>query len=118
MKAQYEIGMVGLGTMGRNLLLNMADHGLAVAGYDKDGSKINLLEAEGKGKKIKGFISITDFVESLESPRVIMLLVPAGAIVDAVISELQPLLSKGDIIIDGGNSHFTDTDERIKRLQD
>ncbi len=118
MNDKFRFGIIGLGTMGRNLLLNMADHGFAVAGYDKDVSKKNMLEDEGKGKDIKGFISIAEFVDSLESPRVILLLVPAGPIVDVVINELQPLLSKGDIIIDGGNSHFIDTDERIKRLQD
>lgn len=109
--------MVGLGTMGRNLLLNMADHGFAVAGYDKDPSKISLLEKEGNGKAVKGFDAVKDFVDSLQQPRVIMMLVPAGKIVDSVINDLLPFLSKGDIIIDGGNSHFTDTEERVKRLQ-
>lgn len=109
--------MVGLGTMGRNLLLNMADHGFPVAGYDKDSTKLDLLAKEGSGKPVMGFTSINEFINSLASPRVIMLLVPAGKIVDAVIDELQPLLSEGDIIIDGGNSHFTDTNERVKRLQ-
>jgi 6-phosphogluconate dehydrogenase len=115
---KFRLGMIGLGTMGRNLLLNMADHGFAVAGHDKDAGKITLLEKEGAGKKVKGFSTAKDFVESLETPKVIMLLVPAGKIVDAVIDELQPLLSKGDIIIDGGNSHFTDTTARGKRLED
>lgn len=109
--------MVGLGTMGRNLLLNMADHDFAVAGYDKDPSKISLLEKEGNGKEVKGFDAVKDFVNSLQQPRVIMMLVPAGKIVDSVISDLLPFLSKEDIIIDGGNSHFTDTEERVKRLQ-
>ena len=114
---KFKFGMIGLGTMGRNLLLNMADHGFEVAGYDKDPAQKELLDKEEKNKNIKGFLSITEFVESLEIPRVIMMLVPAGPIVDAVISELEPLLSKDDIIIDGGNSHFTDTTERIKRLE-
>ena len=114
---KFRLGMIGLGTMGRNLLLNMADHGFAVAGHDKDASKITLLEKEGAGKNVKGFSAVKDFIESLETPKVIMLLVPAGKIVDAVIDELQPLLSKGDIIIDGGNSHFTDTTARVKRLE-
>lgn len=113
----FRLGMVGLGTMGRNLLLNMADHGFAVAGYDKDASKISLLEKEGSGKDVKGYAAVKDFVDSLQQPRVILMLVPAGKIVDSVISDLVPLLSKGDIIIDGGNSHFTDTEERVKRLQ-
>src|SRR4030095_989323 len=113
---KYSLGMIGLGTMGRNLLLNMADHGFAVAGYDKDPSKLTLLENEGAGKLVKGFAVLGDFVNSLGKPKVIMLLVPAGKIVDTVIDELQPLLSEGDIIIDGGNSHFTDTTARINRL--
>jgi len=110
--------MVGLGTMGRSLLLNMADHGFAVAGYDKDANKLSMLDKEGAGKPVKGFSSIHDFINSLATPRVLLLLVPAGKIVDAVIDELQPLLSKGDIIIDGGNSHFTDTNARVKRLEE
>jgi len=113
---KYTLGMIGLGTMGRNLLLNMADHGFAVAGYDKDASKLTLLENEGEGKPIKAYASINDFVNSLDHPRVIMLLVPAGKIVDAVIDELQPLLAAGDIIIDGGNSHFNDTTTRVTKL--
>ncbi len=115
---KYRVGMIGLGTMGRNLLLNMADHGFAVAGYDKDADKLGLLEKEGAGKPVKGFAAINDFVDSLDIPKVLLLLVPAGKIVDAVIDELLPLLSKGDIIIDGGNSHFTDTTARVKRLEE
>src|SRR5512143_132487 len=113
---KFSLGMIGLGTMGRNLLLNMADHAIAVAGYDKDPSKLTLLKNEGTGKPVKGFAVLSDFVNSLEHPKVIMLLVPAGKIVDAVIDELQPLLSAGDIIIDGGNSHFNDTTARVKKL--
>jgi 6-phosphogluconate dehydrogenase len=113
---KYTLGMIGLGTMGRNLLLNMGDHGIAVAGYDKDPSKLTLLENEGTGKLVKGFAVLSDFVNSLGTPKVIMLLVPAGKIVDTVIDELQSLLSAGDIIIDGGNSHFTDTTARVNRL--
>jgi 6-phosphogluconate dehydrogenase len=113
---KYTLGMIGLGTMGRNLLLNMADHSFAVAGYDKDPSKLTLLENEGAGKPVKAFTLLNDFVKSLDHPKVIMLLVPAGKIVDAVIDELQPLLSPGDIIIDGGNSHFNDTTARVNRL--
>jgi 6-phosphogluconate dehydrogenase len=114
---KYRLGMIGLGTMGRNLLLNMADHGFAVAGHDKDASKLELLDKEGAGKPVKGFASVKDFIDSLDSPKVVLMLVPAGKIVDAVIDELEPLLSAGDIIIDGGNSHFTDTTARVKRLE-
>jgi 6-phosphogluconate dehydrogenase len=117
-ESKYSLGIVGLGTMGRNLLLNMADHAIAVAGYDKDPSKLTLLESEGKGKPIRGFTRLSDFVNSLQQPKVILLLVPAGKIVDVVIDELQPSLSAGDIIIDGGNSHFNDTTTRVKKLSE
>jgi 6-phosphogluconate dehydrogenase len=117
-KEKYSFGMIGLGTMGRNLLLNMGDNGFAAAGYDKDATKITLLENEGQGLPVKGFTSLQDFLGSLSSPKVIMMLVPAGKIVDNVIDELTPLLDKGDIIIDGGNSHFTDTTARVSRLEE
>jgi 6-phosphogluconate dehydrogenase len=113
----YDFGMIGLGTMGRNLLLNMGDHGVAGAGYDKDASKGQLLEEEDKNGNLKGFSDVKDFVASLKSPRAIMMLVPAGKIVDSVIEDLLPLLDKGDILIDGGNSHFTDTDRRVAYLE-
>ena len=114
---KYNFGMIGLGTMGRNLLLNMGDHGVAGAGYDKDATKGALLEEEGKGLKVKGFTDIKEFTASLTSPKAIMMLVPAGKIVDSVIEELLPLLDKGDILIDGGNSHFTDTNRRVDYLE-
>lgn len=114
---KYDFGMIGLGTMGRNLLLNMGDHGVAGAGYDKDATKGTLLEEEGKGLKVKGFSEIKAFIASLNSPKAIMMLVPAGNIVDSVIAELLPLLDKGDILIDGGNSHFTDTNRRVDYLE-
>eukprot|EP01132_Coremiostelium_polycephalum_P019255 gene19255-22908_t len=112
----YTLGMIGLGTMGRNLLLNMADHGYQVTGYDKDPKMLKTLEEVGKAHDLKGFASLEDFVQSLELPRRIVLLVPAGPIVDSVIQELEPLLSKGDLIIDSGNSHFTDTSRRAAEL--
>ncbi len=117
-KAQYTFGMVGLGTMGRNLLLNMADNGFAVTGYDKSEQMLKFFEEEGAEHNLKGYADINEFVESLQSPRTIILLVPAGPIVDSVILELQPLLDKGDIIIDSGNSHFTDTSRRALELTD
>ena len=117
-KAPYAFGMVGLGTMGRNLLLNMADNGFAVTGYDKSEKMLQIFEEEGKAHNLKGFADIKEFVQSLQSPRTVILLVPAGAIVDSVIAELEPLLDKGDIIIDSGNSHFTDTSRRSLELKD
>ena len=114
---EFAFGMIGLGTMGRNLLLNMADHHFAVAGYDKNQKQVDLLAQEGEGKPVRGFTDPQAFVRSLKTPRAIMLLVPAGAIVDSVIAEMLPLLTPGDILIDGGNSHFTDTERRAKDLE-
>ena len=115
-KNQNVFGIYGLGAMGRNLLLNMADHGFAVAGYNRNKDKVSLLLEESKGNGLKGFTELTDFISSLQSPRVIMLLVTAGKAVDEVITSLLPLLEKGDIIIDGGNSHFSDTARRYEEL--
>src|ERR1700744_827736 len=114
---KYAFGMIGLGTMGRSLLLNMADHGYAVAGHDKDAGKVASLNEEGKDYDVKGFGDVKEFIQSLTTPRAIMMLVPAGKIVDSVIEELTPLLDKGDILVDGGNSHFTDTNRRVKKLE-
>jgi 6-phosphogluconate dehydrogenase len=116
---KYTFGIIGLGTMGRNLLLNMADHNFNVAGHDKDEQKIELLKKESAGKtNVKGFSKANEFIASLQKPRAIMVLVPAGKIVDNVIQELTPLLDKGDLIIDGGNSHFTDTNRRVVELKE
>src|SRR5665213_4361929 len=112
----YEMGMIGLGVMGRNFALNIADHGFSVAGYDKDNLKVEALWKESQGRDIYGAEDIVDFTALLKIPRAIMMLVPAGAPVDAVIKDLLPHLSKGDLIIDAGNSHFKDTDLRTKAL--
>jgi 6-phosphogluconate dehydrogenase len=113
---KFRFGMIGLGTMGCNLLLNIADHGFSAAGYDQSEEKVSKLNQLGHAQ-VKGFNNVTQFIQSLESPRAIMLLVPAGKIVDAVIAEVLPLLDKGDIIIDGGNSHYTDTERRAVALE-
>lgn len=114
---KFDFGMIGLGTMGRNLLLNISDHDFYGAGYDKDISKIPLLEQEANKPNVKGFSDINAFIQSIKQPRAIMMLVPAGKIVDDVIEELLPLLSQGDILIDGGNSFFTDTKKRAAYLE-
>ncbi len=114
---QAHFGMIGLGTMGRNLVLNIADHGIAVCGYDRNPDQQKRLLEEGTGKPVQAAASMPEFVNSLSVPRRIMMLVPAGKIVDAVIDEIAPLLQPGDILIDGGNSHYTDTDARIERLK-
>ena len=108
--------MVGLGVMGRNLVLNIAEHGFSVAGYDNDQEKVASLQAESKGLPVSATLKIGDFVSSLKSPKIVMMLVPAGGPVDSVIAGLLPFMSPEDIIIDGGNSHFTDTEARGKKL--
>jgi 6-phosphogluconate dehydrogenase len=114
---QYTIGMVGLGVMGRNLLLNMADHGFAVAGYDKDPQKVESLLTGIGTRPMQAAARVDEFVAILHIPRAIIILVPAGPIVDDVIRDLVPHLKEGDLIIDAGNSHFTDTDRRQKELE-
>lgn len=113
---EYDFGMIGLGTMGRNLVYNMCDHGYHVAGFDKDAIKVDSLGNEADGRRVLGVHKLEDFFAALKKPRVIMLLVPAGKIVDAVIDELKPLLSEDDLVMDCGNSHFTDTDRRTALL--
>lgn len=113
-EAQYDFGMIGLGTMGHALLLNMADHGFGVAGYDTDPKKV---EAIGEGGRIAGFSDMAAFVRSIRKPRAIMMLVPAGGPVDSVIAGIRPLLEPGDFLIDGGNSFYKDTDRREKELR-
>jgi 6-phosphogluconate dehydrogenase len=106
----FDFGMIGLGVMGRNLLLNMADHGFSVIGFDKDGAKNTALEsAATPGTTVKGVSELAEMIQLLQRPRKVMMLVPAGQPVDDVIASLLPLLEKGDVIIDGGNSHYTDT---------
>ncbi len=114
----FEFGMIGLGVMGRNLLLNMADHGFATIGFDKDAAKCTLLESSASANTtVKGAYSLLEMVQQLKKPRKLMILVPAGPIVDNVINDLLPLLETGDIIIDGGNSNYKDTLRRINFLQ-
>jgi 6-phosphogluconate dehydrogenase len=113
---KYEIGMVGLGVMGRNLLLNMADKGYSVAGFDLDKSKVEALRTEAETRNILGAESLAELMGLLRTPRAVMLLVPAGSAVDAVIRDVLPHLKRKDIIIDGGNSFFKDTEKREKTL--
>ena len=115
-KQKYEIGLIGLGVMGRNLALNMADHGYAVAGYDKDHDKVNALHAESAGRHIRGARSLDEYMALLKSPRAIIMLVPAGPAVDDVVRDILPFLEAKDVLIDCGNSHFTDTNLRQKTL--
>jgi 6-phosphogluconate dehydrogenase len=116
LKERYEIGMVGLGVMGRNLVLNIVDHGFSVAGYDKDLTKVEALRKESAQRNIRGAASMPEFIALLRQPRAVMMLVPAGAPVDSVIKDVLPHLDKGDLIIDAGNSYFKDTDVRGRNL--
>ena len=113
---RYEIGMVGLGVMGRNLLLNMADHGHSVAGYDKDAAKVAALRQEAENRDVRGAADIKEFIALLHQPCAVMMLVPAGPPVDSVINDLLAHLQPGDLIIDAGNSYFKDTDVRLRNL--
>ena len=103
-----QVGMIGLGTMGRNLLLNIADHGFLISGYDRDIAQQDKLHQIGH-KSVFVSDSVESFVHSLETPRKIIVLVPAGKTVDYVIHDLKPLLEKNNTIINGGNSNFTNT---------
>ncbi|KAH6660589.1 6-phosphogluconate dehydrogenase [Truncatella angustata] len=115
--AVADLGLIGLAVMGQNLILNMADHGFTVCAYNRTVSKVDrFLENEAKGKSIVGAHSNEEFVSKLKKPRRVMLLVQAGKAVDDWIETLLPLLEKGDIIIDGGNSHFPDSNRRTKYL--
>lgn len=116
-----KIGMIGLAVMGENLALNIARNGFPIAVFNRDTTKVDkfLKRAESfqDSDKVIGTYSLEDFVASLETPRRIILLVKAGEAVDAVINQLKPLLSEGDIVIDGGNSFFRDTQRREKELK-
>ena len=112
-----EVGLIGLGVMGRNLAYNMADHGYSVVGYDRDGKRARELAAgAGRGQRVRGSASLKEFVGLLRRPRNLILLVPAGDAVDKVIEEISPYLEPGDLIIDSGNSRYGDTDRRERSL--
>ncbi|KAL6230473.1 hypothetical protein BDW75DRAFT_222589 [Aspergillus navahoensis] len=117
--AVADFGLIGLAVMGQNLILNAADHGFTVCAYNRTTSKVDrFLENEAKGKSIVGAHSVEEFCSKLKRPRRIMLLVMAGNPVDQFIESLLPHLEEGDIIIDGGNSHFPDSNRRTKYLKE
>jgi len=116
---QADIGLIGLAVMGQNLVLNMADHGFSVAVHNRTASKTKaFLQGPAKGKSIAGTDDMKKFVSMLKRPRRVMLMVKAGEAVDECIEQLLPFLEKGDILIDGGNSHFPDTQRRYLALQE
>lgn len=108
-----QIGLVGLGRMGLNLALNMRDHGHEVIGYARTKETVDRAVSQG----IQGVYSLEDMVQKLQSPRLIWLMVPAGEAVDKVIEQLIPLINPGDIIVDGGNSHYRDSLRRYEELR-
>jgi 6-phosphogluconate dehydrogenase len=115
---QSQIGVIGLAVMGENLILNMASKGFTVSAFNRTTSKVDeFMAGRAAGKSIVGAQSLEQFVSQLEHPRKVMLMVKAGSAVDATISQLVPLLEAGDIIIDGGNSHYADTNRRCKELE-
>jgi 6-phosphogluconate dehydrogenase len=111
----YELGMVGLGVMGRRMMLEMADHGFAVAGYDKDPARGQELLAEGANKPVAFAGDVASFVALLKPPRVVMLLVAPASVVDRVLADLLPHLQPDDLVIDASNSFFKDTRARGER---
>ena len=112
-----KIGMIGLGVMGQNLALNIERNGLSIAVYDREPPVLDAFVARESGKHITGAHSPEEFVRALERPRKVILLVKAGDPVDWTINLIKPFLEKGDIVIDGGNSHFKDTERREQELK-
>ncbi|MFA6484381.1 MAG: decarboxylating NADP(+)-dependent phosphogluconate dehydrogenase, partial [Bacteroidales bacterium] len=118
MDTKSNIGLIGLAVMGENLVLNMANHGFRVSVFNRTAERVDLfINGAAKGKSIIGFHSIKDFVDSIERPKKVMMMVKAGKPVDDLIEQLIPLLEPGDIIIDGGNSHFPDTNRRTAYIE-
>src|SRR2546423_2072677 len=116
--ATADIGLIGLAVMGENLVLNMESHGYTVAVYNRTAARVDqFLAGRAAGKHIVGCHSVRELVAALKRPRKVMLMVKAGPAVDQVIEEVAPLLEPGDILIDGGNTHYPDTTRRTKALK-
>ena len=115
---EYKIGLVGLGVMGRNLALNIERNGFPIAVWNRSPQKmLDFINEEGEGKAILGVETLSDLMASLEKPRRVILMVQAGSSVDEVIDQIKPLMDSGDILIDCGNTYFTDTERRSKALE-
>src|SRR5215510_13542044 len=115
MTQQSDIGLVGLAVMGENLALNIESRGNTIAVFNRTTSKVDeLIAGRAKGKKFIGCHSLEELVKAVKPPRRIMIMIKAGAAVDDQIEQLIPLLSPGDVIIDGGNEHYTNTERRTK----
>lgn len=116
---QADIGLIGLAVMGQNLVLNMEDHGFRVAVFNRTTAKVDdFLKGDAKNKKILGAHSLQEFFTLLKKPRKVMMMIKAGTPVDEMIEECLPFLEKGDILIDGGNSHYLDSERRNRELKE
>ncbi|HEX9492249.1 MAG TPA: NADP-dependent phosphogluconate dehydrogenase [Thermoanaerobaculia bacterium] len=114
---QAQFGMIGLGVMGENLALNIEEHGFPVAVWNLEPEKVDQFVSKNRGKQVTGTKTFADFTKALTRPRRIMMMIKAGSPVDQTIEKILPYLEKGDVLIDGGNSWFKDTQERTKRLE-
>jgi len=115
--APAQFGMIGLGVMGENLALNIEEHGFPVAVWNLETEKVDEFVAKNRGKKFTGTKTFQDFTKALTRPRRIMMMIKAGSPVDQTLEKIMPLLERGDVVIDGGNSWFKDTQERTKRME-
>src|SRR3954454_2157137 len=113
-----QMGMVGLGVMGQNLTLNLRDKGFSVATYDHWPQAVDKFVAANGGEQVRGFKTPAEFIASLERPRRIIMLVKAGEVVDQTIASLRPLLEPDDVLVDGGNEFWRETERRAKALGD
>jgi 6-phosphogluconate dehydrogenase len=115
---KQQIGLIGLAVMGQNLALNIANHGFSVAVFNRTTARMEeFVAGPAAGKNIKGCATLQEFADSLELPRRIIIMVKAGQGVDDIIGQVKPYLSKDDILFDGGNSFFPDTERRCKELE-
>ncbi|MFW5754199.1 MAG: NAD(P)-binding domain-containing protein, partial [Marinilabiliaceae bacterium] len=118
MKELSDIGLIGLAVMGENLVLNMESKGFKVSVFNRSTEKVdNFINGRAKEKNIEGTHSLEELVKSLKRPRKVMMMIKAGPAVDKLIDSLIPLLEEGDIIIDGGNTHFPDTTQRTEYVE-
>ena len=118
MNAKADIGLIGLAVMGENLVLNMESKGFTVAVFNRSVEKVDkFIQGRGKGKNFIGAHTMKEFIDSIKAPRKVMMLVKAGQPVDELIEQIIPHLAPGDIIIDGGNSHFPDTIRRTSYVE-
>ena len=116
--SKSHFGLIGLGVMGENLVLNAERNGFSSVVYNRTYAKTeDFLQGRGKDKNIQGATDLEDFVGKLERPRRILMMVKAGPAVDAVVDQLSPYLEEGDLLIDGGNSDYHDTERRVKQLE-